>query len=102
MESQEQVKKRLNAKMYTVVKPYQNFYLAENYHQKYYLQRIPEILRDLSNIYPDFKDLANSTAATKINSYIAGYGRLDRLEQDIGKFGLSESSQQRLLLFYNN
>ena len=41
-QAKERISKQLNRKILTAVYPYQAFYLAEDRHQKYKLQRQPE------------------------------------------------------------
>ena len=92
-----QLEQNNNRKVYTEIIPYTQFYMAENYHQKYYLQLIREIMSDFKTIYPDFKEFINSTAAAKINGYVKGLGKLELLIQDIDSFGLSEKAKIRLV-----
>ncbi|OEF97521.1 hypothetical protein BHF68_04765 [Desulfuribacillus alkaliarsenatis] len=84
-------------KIYTQLMPMRSFYLAENYHQKYYLQLDKEIAEEYRTIYPDWQDFINSTATARVNGYIVGYGDNDKLEQEIDKLGLSSKGQERLL-----
>lgn len=62
--------------------PYRQFWLAEDYHQKYYLQQSPELARE-------FSDLVNSTAAARANGYLGGYGTVEDLERTMPALGLS-------------
>jgi len=50
------------------------FFTAEDYHQKYYLQMHKDIMAEFRKIYPDFQDMVNSTAAARVNGYLAGFG----------------------------
>ena len=61
-------------KVYTEVLPAGAFYRAEDYHQKYYLRQRPDLLRELEAVYPGGKGLVDSTAAARINGYLAGSG----------------------------
>ncbi len=42
-------------------------------------------------------DLIGSTAAARVNGYLAGNGALESLEQQIDSFGLSGAGKERLL-----
>jgi peptide-methionine (S)-S-oxide reductase len=83
--------------IYTEIVPFAQFYLAEAYHQKYQLQQIPALLRELRAIYPRDGDWIDSTAAARINGYLAGYGSLAELRAGIEDLGLSPVAQQKLL-----
>jgi peptide-methionine (S)-S-oxide reductase len=90
------VEKRLGETVRTEVLPLRSFTLAEDYHQKYLLKREPDLLRELTRIYPRPDDLVNSTAAARINGYAGGYGSATQLEQEIGSLGLSPESRDKL------
>jgi len=88
---------RLNARIYTEIAPYTAFYLAEDYHQKYYLQSDTYFSSTFKAIYPEPSDFINSTAAARVNGYLAGYGSADNLLQEVDKLGLSPEGSQKLL-----
>jgi peptide-methionine (S)-S-oxide reductase len=88
---------RLGATIYTDIEPYAGFFMAEDYHQKYYLRQFPAIVNDLYDIYPDPADFRDSTAAARLDGYIGGYGETDALKKDLDNLGLSESGKQALL-----
>jgi methionine-S-sulfoxide reductase len=60
--------------VYTEVLPAGTFYLAEAYHQKYYLRQRPDLLGEIQMIHPGEKGLIDSTAAARINGHLAGNG----------------------------
>lgn len=88
---------RLNKKIYTAVYPYNAFYLAEDRHQKYKLQRQPALLAEYQHIYPAFPDLVNSTAAARVNGFLYGYGKAEPIKPGLNSFGLSTEGLQILL-----
>lgn len=79
----------------TVIAPLCTFYLAETYHQKYFLQNTP-LLADIKAIYPDEQDWLNSTAVARLNGYMGGYGQADTLDYDIKHLGLSVGGERFL------
>ncbi|MCF8040257.1 MAG: peptide-methionine (S)-S-oxide reductase, partial [Desulfohalobiaceae bacterium] len=88
---------KLNREIKTQILPFTGFYLAEDYHQKYALSRRTELMKEFRAMYPTTQGLVSSTAAARINGYLAGYGGCDRLQTDIGALGLSEQSSKKLL-----
>lgn len=71
----------------TEVLPLTAFHLAEDYHQKYRLRQVRELIREFRRMYPDWRDLTASTAAARVNGFLGGYGdaaALERLAPDLG------------------
>jgi methionine-S-sulfoxide reductase len=91
---QEQI---LGRTVVTEINPFDRFYLAEDYHQKYYMQQVSQIFRDFTAIYPDVTGWVNSTAAARVNGYIGGYGTLEQLQTQIDSLGLLPTASNRLL-----
>jgi peptide-methionine (S)-S-oxide reductase len=88
---------RLGAPIFTQVKPLERFYLAEAYHQKYWLQQRPELLAELRAADPRAADLVDSTAAARLNGHLGGHGDLDGLRSELEALGLAPAAQERLL-----
>lgn len=96
-ESKARQEAKLGTKIYTEIVPYTEFYLAENYHQKYRLQNQPEFLREFRAMYPEMENFIDSTAVARVNGYLSGYGSADMLREEIDQLGLSPELQQKLL-----
>jgi peptide-methionine (S)-S-oxide reductase len=79
--------------IYTDISPLGAFFMAENYHQKYYLRSTNVLMSELRAQYPQEAEFIDSTAAARLNGYVAGYGTREQLEQEIGNFRLSERAQ---------
>ena len=85
-----------NARIFTEIVPYTEFYLAEDYHQKYRLQHDQDLMGEFRRMFPHMSDFINSTAAARVNGYLAGYGAAKALEEEINGLGLSEAGVRRL------
>jgi len=95
--SKERQEEKLKKKVFTEIVTYPVFYLAEDYHQKYYMRSYPELMNDFSRMYPNVRDFINSTAAARVNGYAAGCGSAARLQSELGSFGLTTEGNRRLL-----
>ena len=95
-ETREREAARLGAQIYTEIRPFSEFYLAEDYHQKYRLRGEPLLVREFQAIYPDLQDFVDSTAAARVNGYVGGYGTLAAMEKEVDSLGLSPAAAQRL------
>lgn len=102
LETRDQEAAKLKGTMYTEIIPLNEFYLAEEYHQKYYLQQVPELMREFRDIYPAVGDIINSTAAARVNGYVGGYGSLKALKTEINDLGLSPAGDKILLEMYQS
>jgi peptide-methionine (S)-S-oxide reductase len=97
IESKEREESRLGHDIVTEIIPFSEFYLAEDYYQKYYLRQEPGLFQELSAIYPDIRDFIDSTAVARLNGYVGGYGTPETLEKELNSLGLSEAGKERLL-----
>ena len=97
IETKESEEARLGRDIFTEIVPFSKFYLAEDYHHKYYLRRESALMEEFSAIYPVTEDFIASTAAARVNGYVGGYGILATLEEEPSIFGLSEVGIKRLL-----
>lgn len=97
LEAKELEQHRRGTKLYTLIMPYEKLYLAEAYHQKYYMQLVDIIKGDMRRHYPAFREFIDSTAAARINGYLKGLGSIDELMTEIDLLGLSEKSRKRLI-----
>jgi methionine-S-sulfoxide reductase len=77
------------------------FYLAEAYHQKFYLRLQDDIANEFRAIYPDVTDFINSTAVARANGYVHGNDAEEALKSGISDLGLSPEGTERLLDIIN-
>ena len=96
-ESKARVAAKIGGEVHTAILPATEFTLAEDYHQKYYLRQFPGLWRELSRFYPDLTSLVNSTAAARMNGYVAGCGSVGQLEEELPGLGLSPYAGRQLL-----
>jgi hypothetical protein len=70
------------------------FYLAEDYHQKYYLRHDSVLMRELAEYSP--RQFIDSTVAARLNGYVAGKGSPAQLRDELASFGLSPAANAHL------
>jgi peptide-methionine (S)-S-oxide reductase len=87
---------RIGRRIYTEILPAAGFTHAEAYHQKFALRGDSALAQELRAVYPADNDFAASTAAARVNGYVAGYGSLRQLEAEIDGLGLSEAGSRHL------
>jgi methionine-S-sulfoxide reductase len=83
----------------TEVIPFKDFFVAEDYHQKYYLKGNRVIYDEFRAIYPEEDDLVGSTAAARVNGYLGGNGNRGQMEKDLPLLGLSHEAQNLMRRF---
>ena len=97
LESKAREEERRGARIHTELIPYSRFYLAEGYHQKYYLRNVASLRKEMTDIYPDLNDFVNSTAVARVNGYLSRGGDIETLQREIDSYGLSPAAKKKLL-----
>jgi hypothetical protein len=85
------------AQVTTKILAFDGFHLAEDYHQKYTLRRHREFEAALLDLYPNLLEFVNSTAAARLNGYLAGHGSRAALANNLPELGLTDAAQEMLL-----
>ena len=75
--------------------PFGEFVLTTRHHQSYILGRHDELSESFKRLYPELDDFINSTAAARINGFLAGRGELDSPE-DLEDLGLTERGRREV------
>jgi peptide-methionine (S)-S-oxide reductase len=70
------------------------FYLAEDYHQKYYLRHDSILMRELAELTP--QQLVDSTVAARLNGYVSRRGTLEQLRAELPALKLSPEAAVHL------
>ena len=102
LESKAREEQRRNKKIQTKILPFDRFFLAEDYHQKYQLRQRRQLITEFKAIYSRNIDFVNSTAAARVNGYVGGHGEPEEITVNIESLGLSTAGQKRLLEISNN
>jgi peptide-methionine (S)-S-oxide reductase len=70
------------------------FYLAEDYHQKYYLRHDKVLMAELADYSP--RELIDSTVAARLNGFVAGRCSAAQLRDELPRLGLSPAAAAHL------
>jgi peptide-methionine (S)-S-oxide reductase len=71
------------------------FYLAEDYHQKYYLRHDRVLMQELAGYTP--RQLVDSTVAARLNSFAARRASHAQVMEELPRLGLSRAASDYLL-----
>jgi len=94
VESRERIAAGLHREVRTQLAPLERFYVAEDYHQKYYLRGHADLLGEFRAYSP--QQFTDSTVAARLNGYVAGQGSVEQLAQELESFGLSAKAASGL------
>lgn len=75
----------------------ERFYAAEPYHQKHYLRRHTDLMKELAGRFADEAALISSTVAARLNGALAGFGEVADLAPELSGLGISEREARRLV-----
>jgi len=80
----------------TAIEALDRFYRAEDYHQKYYVRASRPIMGEFRATYADDRAFVDSTAAARVNGWIAGCASTIGQGRDLSRVGLTETAQDEL------
>ncbi|XP_077502852.1 peptide methionine sulfoxide reductase-like isoform X2 [Amblyomma americanum] len=86
-QSLEEHRKNFRNPIVTKILKLEQFYTAEEHHQKYRLQRKTALYASL--VQSGMKDVSRSHVATRLNGYVGGFGTLAAFDAESGRLGLS-------------
>jgi len=94
-ESAERLQRLFGTKVATRIEPIGTFWMAEDYHQKYYLRNDRMLMQEFRASYPHEAEFVASTAAARVNGHLYG-GTCARLDRDLPELGLSDEAATHL------
>jgi len=80
----------------TDIRPFAEFHLAEEYHQKHALQQYGAFMDDLKRTYPEDGAWLHSTTAARLNGYLGGHGNCASLSVEPDTLELSAANKAEL------
>jgi peptide-methionine (S)-S-oxide reductase len=83
----------------TPILPFEAFWRAEDYHQKYALQRHDRVMSTLREIYPEFERLVDSTVAARLNGFASGRGERALFEAEVESYGIPSDQLHEVVRF---
>lgn len=90
-------KQQHRQKPQTLLLPFHPFFPAEKRQQKYYLRKQPALMEEVRPLFFSFEAFARSTAAARLNSFLAGYGDSESMERALSQLNLPEKTKNRLI-----
>uniref|UniRef100_A0A1B6IBP0 peptide-methionine (S)-S-oxide reductase n=2 Tax=Homalodisca liturata TaxID=320908 RepID=A0A1B6IBP0_9HEMI len=89
--TRDEVKKTSKDEVLTRIEPFEIFYDAEGYHQKYHLQEHASLLPTLG-FQKDDERLKTSHLAAKVNAYLVGMSTVEQFDTEVTSLGVDEET----------
>lgn len=80
----------------THILPLETFYVAEDYHHKHNLRKVPLLIGEFEAEHPTLSAFLDDPAVTWANGYVSGCGDLENLLSELPYFGLSPEGEALL------
>ncbi len=84
------IEERLKTEIETELKPFDQFFLAEEKHQKYYLKRYKQAYESVLQLFQSHDAFVKSTIAARLNGFVREFGTLGELNEEIQYWGLDD------------
>ncbi len=88
-------KQKLNFEIETEIQPFQQFFRAEDTHQKYLLKRYPMAFDSIRALFPTFHHFVDSTLAARVNGFVRGYGSIREILYELEEWELEKEQLTR-------
>src|SRR5690606_3840192 len=86
----QEMERNLGEAIETEIAAFEQFTLADERHQKYYLKRYPNTLEQLQDLFPKMDHLVDSTFAARLNGFVKGYGKMRLLKSEVAGWNIDE------------
>jgi peptide-methionine (S)-S-oxide reductase len=86
----------VRGKLFTAIEPFDTFWRAEDYHQKYRLRSHRELMAEFRATYSLDRDFVDSTAAARVNGWLEGYAESEQIDRELPLTGLSQHAQDEV------
>ena len=93
----QEMERNLGEAIETEIAAFEQFTLADERHQKYYLKRYPNTLEQLQDLFPKMDHLVDSTFAARLNGFVKGYGKMRLLKSEVAGWNIDEENRDILL-----
>ncbi len=95
----ESLTEKYEQELTTEVLPLQEFYVAEDYHQKYSLQRHRNVMSVFKLMYSEFGSFVGSTAAARLNGFSARQGSRGLFDGEKRQYGIDLNELEKVVRF---
>lgn len=87
----------LGGEIQTEMMQYTGFFIAEDYHQKYYLKKFKAATQTLISLYPNHADFVQSTLTARLNGFVRGFGTWEGLKREVKDWGLPFADEKAVI-----